>query len=207
MATAKLLDASGNAAGTVELSASVFEAAPNPALLHQALVRQLANQRQGTAATRTRGEVSGGGKKPWRQKGTGRARQGSTRAPQWRHGGTVFGPHPRSYEQRMPRKARQAALRSALSARVQEGAVLVLDPPVLEAPRTRAVAALLSAIERPGKTLLVLGEHDLHLEKSARNIAGLRLLLAGNLNVRDLLSHETVLLARDAVTALEEMLA
>ncbi len=206
MATAKVLDGAGQEVGTVELSAAVFEASPNPALLHQALVRQLANRRRGTAQTLTRGEVSGGGKKPWRQKGTGRARQGSTRAPQWRHGGTVFGPHPRSYEQRMPRKARQAALRSALSARVQEGALLVLDPPALDVPRTRIVAALLSTVERPGKKLLVLGGHDLHLEKSARNIAHLRVLLAGNLNVRDLLSYETVLLTRDAVAALEEML-
>jgi large subunit ribosomal protein L4 len=207
MATARLVSREGKDAGSVELNAALFDAPHNEALMHQAVLRQLANRRQGTAATKTRGEVSGGGKKPWRQKGTGRARQGSTRAPQWRHGGTVFGPHPRGYEQGMPRKARRAALRAALSVCVQDGKLLVLEGlPALEAPRTRVVAGMLQALERPGTALLVLGGHDLLLEKSARNLAGLRVLLAGNLNVRDLLSHDTVLVTRDALTVLEEML-
>ncbi len=207
MPTAKVLDREGKEAGSVELSATVFDAPLNAALMHQALRRQLANRRQGTAATRTRGEVSGGGRKPWRQKGTGRARQGSTRAPQWRHGGTVFGPHPRSYEQAMPRKARRAALRAALSACSSDGALFVLEPLVLEAPRTRAVASLLRALARPGTVLLLLGGHDLYLEKSASNIAALTVLLAANVNVRDLLSHDTVLMTRDALGVLEAMLA
>jgi large subunit ribosomal protein L4 len=206
MATAKALDREGMEAGSVELNAAVFEAPVNVALMHQALLRQLANARQGTADTKTRGEVSGGGRKPWKQKGTGRARQGSTRAPQWRHGGTVFGPHPRGYEQGMPRKARRAALRAALTARAQEGALFVLDPPVLEAPRTQAVAAILERLERPGTVLLVLPAHDLLLEKSARNIGALRVLLASNLNIRDVLSHDTVLLTPDALRAVEGML-
>lgn len=207
MATARLVSREGKDTGSVELSAALFDAPLNAALMHQAVLRQLANRRQGTAATRTRGEVSGGGKKPWRQKGTGRARQGSTRAPQWRHGGTVFGPHPRGYEQGMPRRARRAALRAALSACVADGRLLVLDGvPVLEGPKTRVIAGLLQTLERPGTALLVLGGHDILLEKSARNIAGLRVLLAGNINVRDLLSHDTVLVARDALSVLEEIL-
>ncbi len=207
MATVKLVSREGKEAGSVELSAALFDAPLNDGLMHQALVRQLANRRQGTADTRTRGEVSGGGKKPWRQKGTGRARQGSTRAPQWRHGGIVFGPHPHGYEQAMPRKARRAALRAALSVCASEGKLLVLEElPALEAPRTRVVAGLLQGLERPGMVLLVLGGHDILLEKSARNIAGLRVLLAGNINVRDLLSHDTVLVTKDALAVLEAML-
>src|SRR5437588_4553535 len=141
-ATAAVYDREGKETGTLELPPSVFNAPVNAAVLHQAVRRQQANDRQGTHDTKTRGEVSGGGRKPWKQKGTGRARQGSTRAPQWRHGGTVFGPHPRSYEQKMPRKQRRLALRAALSARSQEGAVRVVEEIVLDEPKTRVVAEL-----------------------------------------------------------------
>src|SRR3989449_8728111 len=137
MSQARVFDGAGKETGTVELSDEIFNAPVHEAAIHQALLRQLANARQGTHQTKTRGEVSGGGKKPWKQKGTGRARQGSTRAPQWRHGGTVFGPHPRGYEQKMPRKQRRLAPRPAPSVKSQDGAVRVVEEIALDAPQTR----------------------------------------------------------------------
>src|SRR5918911_199655 len=137
-----VFDASGNEAGQVELDEAIFGGPINQAVLHQALLRQQANQRQGTHETKTRGEVSGGGKKPWRQKGTGRARQGSTRAPQWRHGGTVFGPHPRSYEQGLPKKQRRLALRAALASKAEAEQLRVVEEIALEAPKTKTMAEL-----------------------------------------------------------------
>lgn len=205
-ATVKVVDQSGQETGEVTLSPAIFGVPADPATLHQAVVRQQANSRQGTHETKTRGEVSGGGKKPWRQKGTGRARQGSTRAPQWRHGGTVFGPHPHSYEQRMPRKQRRLALRAALSDRARAGAVKVVEEIRLEAPRTKAIAALFHEMSASAPALLVLPEHDLMLEKSTRNLPGVETILVSNLNVQDVLSAETVVFTRQALAALEEWL-
>jgi large subunit ribosomal protein L4 len=205
--SATVYDRDGKETGTLELPASVFDAPVNEAVLHQAVRRQQANDRQGTHETKTRGEVSGGGKKPWKQKGTGRARQGSTRAPQWRHGGTVFGPHPRSYEQKMPRKQRRLALRSALSVKSQEGAVRIVEEIALEAPKTRVVAALFDEMGAGARTLFVIPEHDLMLEKSTRNLAGVKTILATNLNPTDVLTADTIVFTRSALTQVEEWLS
>jgi large subunit ribosomal protein L4 len=202
-----VFDAAGKEAGTVELPESIFGVPVNEALLHQALRRQQANERQGTHETKTRGEVSGGGKKPWKQKGTGRARQGSTRAPQWRHGGVVFGPHPHSYEQKMPRKQRRLALKSALSAKYQDGAVRVVDEIALAAPKTRTVADLFAQMDAGLRILFVLPEHDLMLEKSTRNLAAVKTILGANLNIEDVLAADTIVLTRAALTLVEEWLA
>ena len=174
MTEARVVDAAGAITGSVTLPASIFDATVNQAVMHQALLRQLANARQGTHSTLRRGEVSGGGRKPYRQKGTGRARQGSIRSPQWEGGGIVFGPHPRSYRMDMPRKQRRLALRGALTTRAQSGSVVVLDDFPLEAPRTRAVVNLLQAVEAGRRVLLVLGSHNEMLEKSAHNIPEVR---------------------------------
>jgi large subunit ribosomal protein L4 len=205
--SATVYDRDGKETGTLELPASVFNAPVNEAVLHQAVRRQQANDRQGTHETKTRGEVSGGGKKPWKQKGTGRARQGSTRAPQWRHGGTVFGPHPRTYEQKMPRKQRRLALRSALSVKSQEGAVRIVEEIALEAPKTRVVAALFDEMGAGARTLFVIPEHDLMLEKSTRNLAGVKTILATNLNPTDVLTADTIVFTRSALTQVEEWLS
>lgn len=204
--SAKVYDREGKESGQVELP-SVFNAPVNQAVLHQAVLRQLANDRQGTAQTKTRGQVSGGGKKPWKQKGTGHARQGSTRAPQWRHGGTVFGPHPRTYEQKMPRKQRRLALRSALSAKSQEDAVRVVEEIALEAPKTRVLANLFDQLGGGTRTLFVIPEHDLLLEKSTRNLAGVKTILATNLNPSDVLAADTIVFARSALAQVEEWLS
>lgn len=206
-ASIAVYDREGKEAGQVELPAAVFAAPVNAAVLHQAVLRQQANDRQGTHETKTRGDVSGGGKKPWKQKGTGRARQGSTRAPQWRHGGTVFGPHPRSYDQKMPRKQRRAALRAALAAKHQDGAVRVLDDLNLEAPKTRVIVDLIEQLGAGARTLLVIREHDLNLEKSTRNIASVKTILASNLNPSDVLIADTLVFTRSALSELEEWLS
>jgi large subunit ribosomal protein L4 len=206
-ASVAVFDREGNETGQVELPEAVFNAPVNTAVLHQAVLRQQANDRQGTHETKTRGEVSGGGKKPWKQKGTGRARQGSTRAPQWRHGGTVFGPHPRSYEQKMPRKQRRNALRGALSMKQQEGAIRVVEEIALDEPKTSMVAGLFDQLQAGARTLFVIPEHDLNLEKSTRNLAGVRTILASNLNPSDVLIADTVVFTRSALTDVEEWLA
>jgi len=204
--TAPLVDQSGTKTGVVELAAEVFDGSVHQPAMHQAVLRQLTNARQGTHDTRTRTEVRGGGRKPYRQKGTGRARQGSTRAPQWAGGGIVFGPHPREHHHDMPRKQRRLALRSALTVKAQQGQVVVLDRVELDAPRTAAVVGLLRAIDAGRRVLLVLGSHDETLERSARNLSEVRILLASNVNVRDLLVSDTVLMTRDAVDHLTEVL-
>jgi len=206
MATASVIDQAGATTGTFELPASVFESPANEAVMHQALVRQLANARQGTHDTKTRDEVRGGGRKPYRQKGTGRARQGSIRAPQFAGGGTVFGPHPRSYRQEMPRKQRRLALRGALSASAQGGRVMLLDSFSLEEPRTRAVRDMLEAAGAQRRVLLVLGSHNEMLELSARNLPEVRVVLASNLSVRDVLVADTVVMTRDAVEHVQDVL-
>src|SRR5437868_11866332 len=193
----KVFDVEGKETGEVQLPPEIFSAPVNEAVLHQALLRQQANERQGTHQTKTRGDVSGGGKKPWKQKGTGRARQGSTRAPQWRHGGTVFGPHPRSYEQKMPRKQRRVALRSALAAKHQDGAVRVIEELAFEAPKTRLVAELFDQLGAGARTLFVIREHDLNLENSSRNVVSVKTILVGTLNpTHVLIAIMTVLTSR-----------
>jgi large subunit ribosomal protein L4 len=206
-ASATIYDLEGKEHGQIELPDGVFNAPVNEAVLHQAVRRQLANDRQGTHETKTRGDVSGGGKKPWKQKGTGRARQGSTRAPQWRHGGTVFGPHPRSYEQKMPRKQRRLALKAALTVKSQDAAVRVIDEITLEAPKTRVLADLFAQLGTGARTLFVIPEHDLLLEKSTRNLASVKTILATNLNPSDVLIADTVVFTRAALTQVEEWLA
>jgi large subunit ribosomal protein L4 len=207
VSAARVVDQAGAVTGHLDLPESIFGIEPNEPVMHQALLRQLANGRQGTASTKTRSEVRGGGRKPYRQKGTGRARQGSTRSPQWEGGGVVFGPHPRSYRMDMPRKQRRLALRSALSAKAQEGGLVVLEAFALEEPRTRAITDLLRGVEAGRRVLVVLGSHNEMLEKSARNIAEVQVTLAGNLSVRDLLIAETVIVTRDAIEHIEEAFA
>jgi large subunit ribosomal protein L4 len=173
-------------------------------VMHQALVRQLANARQGTADTKTRGEVSGGGRKPWKQKGTGRARQGSTRAPQWKGGGVVFGPHPRSYRQRMPKQMRRLALKSALSAKAAENQIRVIEAFSLEAPKTREVEALLGNLNCPTTAVILLPHADEMTTRSARNLTGVKTLRTSYLNVRDLLGYDFLVLSREALRAVEQ---
>ncbi|MGD0834239.1 MAG: 50S ribosomal protein L4 [Candidatus Dormibacteria bacterium] len=204
MSSAPVVDLTGASRGELDLPDAVFDITVNPAVMHQALLRQLANARQGTHDTKNRSEVRGGGRKPYRQKGTGRARQGSIRAPHYSGGGVVFGPTPRSYRQDMPRKQRRLALRSALSVKAQQGQITVLDGIELDQPRTKAVVELLSSLDAGRRVLLVLGSHHEPLEKSARNLPEVRLVMAGNLSVRDLLTADTVVMAKDAVDHVAE---
>ncbi|MFN2568674.1 MAG: 50S ribosomal protein L4 [Candidatus Dormibacteria bacterium] len=199
MTAAAIVDAKGASKGSVDLPESLFGGPVNRAVMHQALVRQLANARQGTSDTRVRSEVRGGGRKPHRQKGTGRARQGSIRSPHYAGGGVVFGPHPRSFRLDMPRKQRRLALRSALAAKAADSAISVLDGFTAEAPSTRAVADLLTAIGAGARALVILGSHNDVLEKSARNLPGVTVILAGNLSVRDLMVADTILITPDGL--------
>lgn len=196
----------GATVGEIDLSDAVFGVEVNPGLLHEVVLMQLANKRQGTAETLTRGEVRGGGRKPWRQKGTGRARQGSTRAPHWRHGGVVFGPHMRSFRFTMPKKARRAALRGALSGKVTAGELIVLDTLELAAPKTKDITALLQNLGAPKKALIVTSNGDTIVYKSARNIPGVLTSAAANLNVYDVLNSGKLVITRDAVAKVEEVL-
>jgi len=202
-----MLNTAGKEAGSVELADSLFGAPVSQALIHQAAVRQLAARRAGTADTQTRGEVRGGGRKPWRQKGTGRARQGSRRAPQWAGGGVVFGPHPRDYGQRMPAKMRRAALRGVLSAKQAEGAVRVVEAIGLDEIKTRAMLERLTAWRADGKVLLVLAARDEVVERSCRNLREVRVVLADSLNVVDVLDADTVVFTREAVDRAQEVYA
>ncbi len=197
----------GEQVGERELPDAIFGVEPNLDLMHQALMRQLANARLGTHKTKTRGEVSGGGRKPWRQKGTGRARQGSTRSPIWRHGGIVFGPRPRGYEQDMPKKMRRAALRSALSSKAREGLVSVVDSLRLEQPRAKEMAQILANLKVAGDALIAISEPDVNVQLASRNLAGIEVILASYLNVRDLLSHERLLLPVKSLELIEAWLA
>jgi len=203
VSAATLVDESGASTGTVELPKALFGGPINKAVMHQALIRQLANGRQGTSDTKVRSEVRGGGRKPHRQKGTGRARQGSIRSPHYAGGGVVFGPHPRSYRLDMPRKQRRLALRSALAAKAADSAITVLEGFAAEVPRTRAVAELLASIGAGTRVLVILGSHHDVLEKSARNIPGVTVILAGNLSVRDLMVADTILITRDGLNHIE----
>jgi large subunit ribosomal protein L4 len=200
-------DMSGKQVGEVELSDAIFAIPVNTSVMHQALMRQMANGRQGTHDTKSRGEVRGGGKKPWRQKGTGRARQGSTRAPNFVGGGTVFGPTPRKYTQALPKKMQRLALRSALSVKAAAGDIVVVDRVAIDAPKTKTVVKMLSSLGIDDKTvLMVTAEKTMPVWKSANNLAEVKTLLSGYINVRDLLSHDTVLLTQDAVEHIEAWL-
>ena len=202
-----VLTANGKEAGQVDLAESLFAAPINETLIHQAVVRQLANRRIGTADTLTRGEVAGGGAKPWRQKGTGRARQGTRSAPHWAGGGVVFGPHPRGYEQRMPAKMRRAALRGVLSSKASDGRVLVIEGFDLDEGRTRAFRGRLDGWKVEGKVLLILHARDETVERASRNLREVRVILADSLNVVDLLDADTIIFTRDALQRAQEVYA
>jgi len=197
----------GKQIDTIDLNDKIFAAPIKEATIHQAAVRQMANLRQGTHATKTRSFVSGGSSKPWRQKGTGRARQGSTRAPQWRHGGIVFGPQPRDYRQDMPRKARRAAVRSLLTSKVNENRLKVLDSLALDEGKTKLMAGLLKALEIEGKALISMGASDENTVRASRNIPTVKALPAANLNVLDLLTYDHLILTKDGIDVLERFLA
>src|ERR1700730_9075848 len=200
-------DAQGAPSGEVDLPESIFGQTPHMAVMHQAYLRQLANARQGTADTKTRAEVSGGGAKPYRQKGTGRARHGSNREPSMVGGGTVFGPQPRSYAQRMPRKMRRLALRSALSVKAEEGKVSVLEGFGLEEPKTRTMVELLRTMGVEETVLLVLPASNQVVSRSVDNLPWAKVVLAHNLNLYDIFTHEQLIIAKDALELLEETFA
>ncbi|MEJ2732760.1 MAG: 50S ribosomal protein L4 [Anaerolineae bacterium] len=196
----------GEQVSETELRDDIFAVPVNQALMHQALLRQLANARLGTHKTKTRSEVVGGGRKPWRQKGTGRARQGSIRSPQWRGGATVFGPTPRSYKQKMPRKMRRQALRSALSVKATESQVKVLDALEMNAPKTKEVMSLLQNLGVDSSALILLPQRDEVILRSVRNLPKVRTLVAQYLNVRDLLKYDYVLMPLASLEVIEGIL-
>lgn len=197
-----VVNTKGEKVSTVELPPEIFEAPIKSELMHQALVRQLANARLGTHKTKTRGEVSGGGRKPWRQKGTGRARQGSTRAAQWVGGGKVHTPRPRDYTLEMPQKMRRAALRSALSEKAARSAIVVLDELKLDEPKTREIAAILRTLVGEESALILLPEADERVERSVRNLPEAKTLRASYLNVRDLMGFNRLILPLGALQAI-----
>lgn len=199
-------DTTGAVVGQLELDESVWGIEPNISIMHQALLRQLANARLGTHQTKTRGEVRGGGRKPWRQKGTGRARQGSIRSPQWKGGGVVWGPHPRSYEQDLPRQMRRLAIRSALSAKVRDGLVTVVDGLGEVEPRTKAMKTVLDQFAARS-TLIVLPTKSETIQRGIGNLPGVWSILAANVNVRDVLKFERLVITREAIAAIEGLWA
>jgi large subunit ribosomal protein L4 len=199
-------DATGAQTGEIELPESIFGLHPHRPLLHQALAGELANGRAGTHATKTRGQVRGGGRKPWRQKGTGRARQGSRRSPIWRGGGITFGPQPRSYAQGLSRRDRGLALRSALSAQAQAGKVVVIDPPAGEQAKTKSMAALLQAVGAGDRAVIVAADTERAVARAAANVRGSRVISAKRLSVRPLLIPGTVVITRGALAELQEAL-
>ena len=204
-----VLNLEGQKVKTVNLSAKIFEAPINTDLMHQAYVRQMANARLGTHKTKSRGEVSGGGRKPWRQKGTGRARQGSIRSPQWVGGGKVHTPRPRDYSQKMPRKMRRAALRSALSVKASDQAILVLDDFVLSEPKTSQMAQVVGNLVGESSVLVIFPEKNENynlVAKAANNIPDLKLLIANYMNIRDLLGFDKVIIQKDALDVIESYL-
>jgi large subunit ribosomal protein L4 len=205
MPTVPVYNLEGETVGEIELSDKVFQASVNTALLHQAVVTYLRNQRTGTASTKTRAMVRGGGKKPWRQKGTGRARQGSIRAPHWRGGGVVFGPHPRDYSTQLPQKMRQAAIRQALSAKLTNGELKVVESLELPSIKTKQVVDLLQKLALGDNTLLITADREENLKLSARNLPKVETATANRLNAYMLLKHPQVVLAKGAVAAIEEV--
>lgn len=207
MPTVAVYDIANNKVGELELNESFFGVEMNAGLLHQAVLMQLVAQRLGTHATKTRGFVRGGGRKPWRQKGTGHARSGSRRSPVWVGGGTVFGPHPRSYAFRMPRKQRRLALKCALSDKVKSGDFIVLDNLDFDAPKTKQVVKLLGDFKVEKKALFITAEEMLNVERSARNIPGVKAIHTLGLNVYDILNHDKLFITKDAITRIEEVFA
>ena len=205
MPTISVYDMTGKKTGSMDLSADVFGIEPNVAVMHSAVINYLANQRQGTQSTKTRSEVSGGGRKPWRQKGTGHARQGSTRSPQWTHGGIALGPKPRSYRFALPKKVRRLALKSAFSSKVMADEMLVLESLSLEEIKTKTIVNMLNALGADRKVLLVLPEKDEKIVLSARNIPGVKTALVNTLNVYDILNCDKFIVVKDAVAQLEEV--
>lgn len=202
-----VVDMAGKSVGEITLSDAVFGIKPNAAVMHAAVVNYLANQRQGTQSTLTRTEVSGGGKKPWRQKGTGHARQGSTRAPQWRHGGIVHAPKPRDYSYSLNKKVKRLALKSALSDKVLTGDMIVLDELKTETYKTKVVANCLKAIGAGKKTLIVLEDNNAFAVKSIANIAGAKSAQVGTINTYDIINADTLVVVKNAVAKLEEVYA
>ena len=197
----------GEQIGDIDLNDGVFGIEPNEDVVYEFVKMQLANKRVGTASTKTRAEVSGGGKKPWRQKGTGRARVGSSRNPIWRHGGTVFGPKPRSYKYTLPKKVRRLAMKSVLSDKVLENKLIVVDKFDMEAPKTKVMVDALKALNVTGKALVVTGETNENVYKSARNIEGVRPVKADFMSVYDIINCRTLVLTQDAVARIEEVFA
>lgn len=202
-----VVDMAGKSVGEITLSDAVFGIKPNAAVMHAAVVNYLANQRQGTQSTLTRTEVSGGGKKPWRQKGTGHARQGSTRAPQWRHGGIVHAPKPRDYSYSLNKKVKRLALKSALSDKVLTGDMIVLDELKTETYKTKVVADCLKAIGAGKKTLIVLEDNNAFAVRSIANIAGAKSAQVGTINTYDIINADTLVVVKNAVAKLEEVYA
>lgn len=201
-----LMNVAGEQVGEVELADTIFAAPINIPLMHQAVVRQMANARLGTAKVKGRSEVAGGGRKPWKQKGTGRARQGSTRAAQWRGGGIIFGPTPRSYEQKLPRKMRRAAVCSALSVKAAEDRLVVLDQLAITQPKTREMAAVMSRLAVDSSALILMAEADEMVERASNNLSDIKLLRAEYVNVRDLLNYDFLVIPQSALSVIETIL-
>ncbi len=203
----KVYNMSGEQVGEIELSEAVFGITPNESVVHDVVKNHLANKRQGTQSALTRAEVSGGGRKPWRQKGTGRARQGSTRAPQWTHGGIVFAPKPRDYSYTLNKKVRRLALKSALSDKAAQQNIVVIDAIKVDAPKTREFAAFLKAVNVTGKALVVTAEADTNVVKSGRNIPGCQVTFANLINVYDIVNAKQLVLDKAALAKIEEVFA
>ncbi|MGN8647833.1 50S ribosomal protein L4 [Gracilibacillus sp. HCP3S3_G5_1] len=202
-----LYNQSGSQVGDVEINDAVFGIEPNEHVLHDAVLMQRASLRQGTHAVKNRSDVRGGGRKPWRQKGTGRARQGSIRSPQWVGGGTVFGPTPRSYSYKLPKKVRRLALKSALSSKVKEDSLVVLEGIAIETPKTKEVVSMLSSLNVDAKALIVTADKDEVLAKSANNLQHVKVLTVSEVNVLDLLTHDKLILTKEAAEKAGEVLA
>ena len=207
MLKTNVLDMSGKVVGEIELSEALFGVEPNQAVVHDVVKNHLANCRQGTQSALTRAEVSGGGRKPWRQKGTGRARQGSTRAPQWTHGGIVFAPKPRDYSYTLNKKARRLALKSALSAKAAEAAIVVIDSIKMETPKTAEFAKFLNAVGVQGKALVITAEANENVVKSGRNIPGCEITFANLINVYDIVNAGKLVVDQAALAKIEEVFA
>lgn len=201
-----LYDMSGTQVGKIDLVDSIFGIKPNESVLHDAVVMQQASLRQGTHKVKGRSEVRGGGRKPWRQKGTGRARQGSIRSPQWVGGGTVFGPTPRSYSYKLPKKVRRLAIKSALSSKVLENEIIVIDKLIIDAPKTKEIVNLLNNLNINSKVLIVDKEYNDIVALSSRNIQGVKFVTAEGINVLDILYHDKLILTKEAVAKIEEVL-
>lgn len=202
-----LFNQTGAQVGEIELNDAVFGIEPNNHVLAEAVISQRASERQGTAKVKDRSEVAGGGRKPWLQKGTGRARQGCIRSPQWRGGGIVFGPVPRSYAYKLPKKVRRLALKSALSSKVIDNSILVLDNLSLEAPKTKDFVAVLKNLSVDSKALIVTGDINENVFLSARNIPGVKVISTHGINVVDIVGHDKLIMTKDAVEKVEEVLA